>query len=226
MSWFEVFEKIAIVVMLFVYIPQAVKLRMSKDTEGLSVSSYIIMFWVTMMLMVHHGIGSETDLNFLITYIAVGLIQLYIVYHIFKNIGNKTLFWINFGAFVLFAAGGITLAAIDVHEEDWSKTVGLVTISLAGLGAATAFAPQSIRSIRTKEVENVSLITPALIVLEKVLTVGFYIGTLIHKSEEGSQEWAINIVGIVSGLIAIGWELPIIYQKLKLEKSSAIRNML
>ena len=226
MSWFEVFEKIAIVVMLFVYIPQAVKLRMSKDTEGLSVSSYIIMFWVTMMLMVHHGIGSETDLNFLITYIAVGLIQLYIVYHIFKNIGNKTLFWINFGAFVLFAAGGITLAAIDVHEEDWSKTVGLVTISLAGLGAATAFAPQSIRSIRTKEVENVSLITPALIVLEKVLTVGFYIGTLIHKSEEGSQEWAINIVGIVSGLIAIGWEIPIIYQKLKLEKSSAIRNML
>ena len=210
MSFIEILGWIAPIIFSIVFIPQAIKVILSRHTTGLSAISYTVIYMGSTLYMLWGGIANEPLPQLFISEFIVSSIELVIIFYIFKNM-KKTWF------FYVLAIWGLAVAAVAlsgwISPEFGIGSVGIAPISIiGGLSIAFAFMPQTVTAIIRKDVKNISIMTVAALALATSL-LGTY--QLFHSDNHILKPIAQfeKIMGGTVEFFAAAWCIPQIILK-------------
>ena len=210
MSFIEILGWIAPIIFSIVFVPQAIKVILSKHTKGLSAISYTVIYMGSTLYMLWGGIANEPLPQLFISEFIVSAIELIIIFYIFKNL-KKTWF------FYVLAFWGLTVAAIAL--SGWiSPSLGLGAVGIApisiigGLSIAFAFMPQTINAIVKRDVKNISIMTVSALAIATSL-LGTY--QLFHSDNHPLKPISQfeKIMGGTVEFFAAAWCIPQIVLK-------------
>ena len=211
MSFIEILGWIAPIIFSIVFIPQAIKVVLSKHTTGLSAISYTVIYMGSTLYMLWGGIAKQPLPQLFISEFIVSSIELIIIFYIFKNM-KKTWF------FYVLAFWGLAIAVIAL--SGWISPsfelgpVGIAPISIiGGLSIAFAFMPQTVTAIIKRDVKNISIMTVAALALATSL-LGTY--QLFHSPGNQPIEPIAQFEKIMGGTVeffAAAWCIPQIILK-------------
>ena len=216
MPWYSIVAILTAIVGLITYTPQALKVHRTKQTAGLSPYSYLIVVIGVSLIVIYSSflsntVGASSALPGVISNTISSVFISTILYYISKNTKKMYLFWSGFAMVV----STIIISTIIMTTKANLPGMSLTVIITASVLLSSAFAPQTIKLIKSKDTTHVSLLTPLLIVLVSTLSIAFYVGIYIDKTSSNKVHGLAEIAGIISAIIGIGWQLPIIYLKLR-----------
>ena len=204
MNAFEVLGWIAPFVFAVVFIPQVIKVFLSKKTEGLSAISYMVVFLGSTLYMFWGGVKEEHMLQLFVAEAIVSASELIIIYYIFKNLKKMWIFYIaavwEFGLFIL------TIVFLSIDSLSLSPEWVLPITIIGGVSIAFAFMPQTIRALITRDVKNISILTVVALFIATSLLGTYQIGQ--GKATDG---WALTTeryIGVVIEYMAAAWSIP------------------
>ena len=205
MSPVEIIGWIAPVVFAIVFVPQAVKVFLSKKTKGISAISYSVIFFGSTLYMLWGGIAERTLPQLFVSEAIVSSIELFIIYYVFKNIGKSWMFYVALvWGIVMFVVGivGWTNPSFRLNP------VGTAPISvIGGLSIAFAFMPQTVTAILKRDVKNISIMT-----VVALATATSMLGTYQLLNDEVKNPSTIEMFEKIMGgsveYLAAAWSVP------------------
>ena len=205
MEWYEIISWIVTAIFPLAFLPQAITAFKNKNTNGVSKISYLIVFGGTVLLMLWGAMGGTKTRAILFSNAIMVVIELVVMFYMFRKtiavfISAVTIFILSF---ILGAYGNF------MYPIEWLDSVHKLAFMVIGGGMiGFAFAPQTISSLKTREIEHVSLLTASDIALNNVLLAVMYFG--LYNSFSGAD----NLVGIIISIIGVCWQVPFIILKI------------
>ena len=157
MSFIEIIGWIAPFVFAVVFVPQAIKIFLSKKTKGISAISYSVVFFGSTLYMFWGGIADIPLPQLFVSEAVVASVELFIIFYVFKNIGKQWLFFVALAWGLLTFVIGLVAWIIPSFGLPPEGTVVMAIVG--GLAIAFAFMPQTITAIIKRDVKNISVIT-------------------------------------------------------------------
>ena len=221
MSAFEVLGWIAPVIFAMVFLPQVVKIFVSKKTTGLSPVSYMVVFLGSTLYMFWGAAKQDHMMQLTVAEAIVSVSELIIIFFIFKNMKKMQYFYIALAWEIFISVATITfIASSDIYlTPEWVMPITII----GGLSIALAFMPQTVRALITKDVKNISIMT--VVTLFTAVTL---LGTYQLGQGKSSDGWVLTLeryIGATIEFVAAAWSIPQFIMKImdnmKVKKAQA-----
>ena len=205
MTSIDIIGWIAPFVFAVVFVPQAVKVFLSKKTTGISAISYSVIFFGSTLYMLWGGIANVPLPQLFVSEAIVSSVELFIMYYIFKNANKQWMFYVALvWGIVIFAVGlmGWISAGIGLGPT------GTAPISIVGgLSIAFAFMPQTVTAIIKRDVKNISIMT-----VVALATATSMLGTFQLFNDKSVDDSSIALFEKIMGgsveYLAAAWSVP------------------
>ena len=213
MPWYEAIMWIPSVLIVLAFVPQMLSIIKTKKTDGISPISYSLVFIGTFLLMGWAGFSGMFILSIFISNFILALVEIVIMFFIFKNINKLYIFYILVSVFIVV----VILSSIDLFGPSLlpSNQAFLITFMTFGIGFISfAFAPQTISGLLKKEVGHVSISTATLICVSNIIFAIGYFGFYVEL------EIPDKLIGAIGSIIGASWQIPQIALKIYLNKKA------
>ena len=216
MSWYEAIMWIPSVLIVLAFVPQMISTIKSKKTDGISPISYSLVFIGTFLLMGWAGFTGMFVVSIYISNFILALVEIVIMFYIFKNINKMYIFFILISIFVIvFVLTTINLFGPTLIEHNDLFLSIFMALGVGFIGFA--FAPQTVSSLIKKEVGHVSISTATLIFVSNIIFAIGYIGFYTSGETAGNID---KLIGAIGSIIGASWQAPQILLKIYLNKNT------
>lgn len=193
MSIYEILGWIGFGCALLMFMPQVIKVSLTKNVSSLSASSFLINFFGASMYVLYGTAIQPKSYQAFTCNAIIMAFMLVIIFYLFKQKGRLFIVALTYEILVLV----IALIFIFLLKDDLPISVKYIFVILGGGAIGGAFVPQLKKMIIERNFKSYSLIMALLIMLNTIPWIVYWIGTIGNMTE----------LELPTGIIALVWTI-------------------